>query len=387
LYTSGQAFYNQSIIVKNDEEYAMADMTKRERVLRAIRFEETDRIPTYDIFQNDAVIEQYSNEILTTDNGDWAKGIAIGRILDMTSRPVGPRFPGIERRPDGLVIQQERWTRWVAHRPFEDVPGMEEWIQKEISSTNRQQFGSQYREQNHAETRRYLEYFAEGDPTGMRDAAVLAIESSVGLMGILWYLGSNFFLTMVRENSCLIEEWLDARFQAELRRIEAIADRNLFPVVVVADDVVTKSGIAFSLEWLQQHWFPKLKRVVDAWHEHHTIVMFRSEGNIMQFLPDLTKAGIDGISPLEDMPIEEIRNRYPKLFLAGGIDANQLLAFGMPDAVRKACRDAIIAAGRKGYFLGSNGVVNWEAQVENVAALYASSGSRADRPAAPKRRF
>jgi uroporphyrinogen decarboxylase len=365
----------------------MNGMTKRDRVLRAIRFEETDRIPVYDIFQSDTVIEHYSREILTIDNSDWAKGIAIGRVLDMTSRPEGPRFPGIERRPDGTVIQQERWSRWVAHRPYDDIPGMVNWVEKEIAGLKNQQYDSQYRHRIHDETRRYLDYFAEGDPTGMRDPTILAIESKVGLKNILWHLGSNFFLTILRENLGLVEEWLEVLNAEELRRIEVIADQTLLPVVMVADDIITKSGIAFSLDWLQFHWFPKLKKVVDAWHERKTIVLFRSEGNIMQFLPDLVNAGIDGLSPLEGMPIEEIRNRYPKLFLAGGINTSQLLAFGMPDEVRKACRDAIIAAGRRGYFLGSSGEVDWESQVENVTAMYESSGSRADRPAPPKRRF
>jgi hypothetical protein len=221
----------------------------------------------------------------------------------------------------------------------------------------------------------------------MRDATVLAIESSVGLNEIMWFLGTNYFLSIMREDAHMVEEWLDVNFQAELRRIDAIADAELLPVVVVSDDIVTKSAIAFTLEWLQMHWFPKCKQIVDAWHERQTKVMFRSEGNLMHFLPDLTGTGIDGLSPLQGMPIEEIRDKYPKLFLAGGIDTGQLLSFGMPDAVRKACRDAIIAAGRKGYFLGTNEAVNWEARVDNIVALYESSGSRADRAAPPKRRF
>jgi hypothetical protein len=32
-------------------------LTKRERVLRTAHFEETDRVPVYDIFQNDAIID------------------------------------------------------------------------------------------------------------------------------------------------------------------------------------------------------------------------------------------------------------------------------------------------------------------------------------------
>jgi uroporphyrinogen-III decarboxylase len=204
---------------------------------------------------------------------------------------------------------------------------------------------------------------------------------------LYWFLGSRFFLSILDEMPALVDAWLDARATAELRRIETVADAELFPVVIVSDDIVTKSGIFFSTEWIQVHWIPKLKQVVDAWHERQTIVIFRSEGNLMPYLDDLTSTGIDGLSPLEGMPISTIRDQYKHLVLAGGIDTAQLLAYAMPGEVRKVCRDTIIAAARRGYFLGSSGTVNFEAQVENVVAMYESSGSRADRPAPPKRRF
>jgi desulfoferrodoxin-like iron-binding protein len=43
----------------------MAIMTKRERVLRAARLEETDRVPVFDVLQNQTVIEHYAGQKLT----------------------------------------------------------------------------------------------------------------------------------------------------------------------------------------------------------------------------------------------------------------------------------------------------------------------------------
>jgi len=365
----------------------MTGMTKRERVLQAFNFQDTDQIPIYDIFQSDTVIEHYSKQVLNYDNGDWAKGLAIGKVLDMTSKPEGPRLAGIERRPDGMVIQQERWSRWVAHRPFEELPETVDWIKNEIERVQRRSFDESYRHKIHTEIRNFLGYFAEGDTTGRGDPTVLAVESTVGLNELVWFLGSRHFLTIIGEHPSLVDEWLEVRSQCELRRIKLIADANLLPVVCVADNIVTKSGIFFAPDWLQVHWIPRLKRVVDTWHEQNIRVIFRSEGNLMPFLPDLVSAGIDGLAPLEGMPVQTIRDRYPKLVLLGGIDCNQLLAYATPDEVRKVCRDTIIAAARRGYFLGTNASVNWEAQVENVVAMYETSGSKVDRPSPPKRRF
>ena len=57
-------------------------LTKRERVLRTAHFQETDRVPVYDILQNEALIQHYAGEAITPLNGYRVKGVAIGQTLD-----------------------------------------------------------------------------------------------------------------------------------------------------------------------------------------------------------------------------------------------------------------------------------------------------------------
>ena len=85
----------------------MATMTKRERVLRTVRFEGTDRVPLYDILENDATIEHYAGQPLTVENGTWVKGLAIGRTLDCGLTWIGSieRSPGLRcLREDGTTL-------------------------------------------------------------------------------------------------------------------------------------------------------------------------------------------------------------------------------------------------------------------------------------------
>src|SRR5512146_597144 len=98
----------------------MATLTKRERVLRTARFQETDRTPVYDILQNEAVIEHYAGEPLTVANGEQVKAKAVGRTLDLTRMPEGPQQPRTERDERGMVTQIERWTSWIIERPCDD---------------------------------------------------------------------------------------------------------------------------------------------------------------------------------------------------------------------------------------------------------------------------
>ncbi len=207
----------------------MATLTKRERVMRTVRFQETDRTPIYDILQNDAIIEHYAGEKLTVENGLRVKGLAIGRALDATRMPDGPSEPGIRRDDNGLVHQVERWTAWIIERPFHDLPTLAEWVKGEIRRANALSYDRAYAERFHADLRDCQALSARGDPTGRGDPAVMIVESGVGLTEMYWAAGLELFSYLTAEDAGLVEEWLEARNQAELRRVAAIADPDAHP--------------------------------------------------------------------------------------------------------------------------------------------------------------
>ncbi len=351
----------------------MACLTKKERVLRTVRFEETDRVPLYDLIMNDAIVEHYAGERLTVANGHRVKGRAIGCVLDMTRMPNGPARPRRERQENGIELQVERWTSWITVRPWQDTAGLIEWIQRDILRANAQVYNRAYAEPVHARIRRRQAYFAAGDPTGRNDPTVLVLESGAGLSEMYWYAGMEDFAYLMVDQPALVEAWLDARNHAELRRVAAIANPRLLPVVLTYDDIAYKNGTLFSPAWLREYWVPRLARLVDAWHQRDTYCLFHSDGRLWRILDDLVAAGIDGLNPLEvmaGMTVGEVRRRYPKLFLTGGIDVSQLLAFGTPDEVRGACRQAIAEAGGGGYFLGSSTELHDAVRLENAIAMF-----------------
>jgi len=348
-------------------------LTKRERVMRTVRFQETDRVPCYDILENDAVIEHYAGETLTPENGRRVKGFAIGRVLDMTRMPYGPLTPGRHRREDGLVIEQERWTGWIVERPFHDVPTLKVWVREEIRRADAAVRDRAFAEELHDEVRDFQRLFACGDPTGRDDPTVLVLESGVGLTEMYWTAGMELFSYLLADAPDLVEEWLEARLQMELRRVAAIADPELIPIALTYDDLAYKTGLLFSPRWLRRLWVPRLKRLVDAWHSRDTLCLFHSDGNLWPILDDLVGAGIDGLNPLEvlaGMSVKAVRERYPRLFLTGGIDVSRLLPFGEPEEVRAVCRQTIADANGRGYFLGSTTELHWDVKLENAIAMF-----------------
>ena len=137
----------------------MVSMSKRERVMRTVRQQETDRVPIYDILQNDGLIEYMAGQPLTVENGEIIKGRAIGRCLDMTRMPQGPNAPHIEKRDDGLVLQVERWTSWIIERPWHDHATLVAWVHAQIDRADEPVYDRAYAEQFYATMDRFQAYF------------------------------------------------------------------------------------------------------------------------------------------------------------------------------------------------------------------------------------
>jgi uroporphyrinogen decarboxylase len=251
--------------------------------------------------------------------------------------------------------------------------GLVSWIKGQIERAKAQAFDQAYAQRTHAELRARQANFAAADPTGRGDPTVLILESGVGLTEMYWAAGLERFSYLLADAPHLVEEWLEARNQAELRRVAAIADPELLPIVLTYDDIAYKTGPLFSPAWLREHWVPRLRRLVDAWHARDTYCIFHSDGCLWPVLDDLLAAGIDALNPLEvlaGMTVGALRQRYPQLVLTGGVDVSQLLPLGRPEEVRAAVRRNIADTGGMGYLLGSSTELHWEVKLCNAIAMF-----------------
>jgi len=139
-------------------------------------------------------------------------------------------------------------------------------------------------------------------------------------------------------------------------------------------DIAMKGALLHSPEWLRREFFPLLKLLNDAYHEHGITCLFHSDGYLMDILADLVVTEIDGLNPLEPlagMDLAVIKGRYGKrLVLVGGIDASELLPRGTPAQVREATIEALrIAAPGSGYCVGSSTELNEAMPLENILAM------------------
>ena len=356
-------------------------MTKKERVERTMACRETDRVPLYDLLRNDVAFEYFSAEKLpqlseeerTVKELNRIAGKAVEAFLDMTrSVGFGPTAEKDVTDDSGFVWHHAPFekTVWIVARPFQDERGaidfLKKWIVGIRSGAQRiADAPGEHRERCHRDHLRTQSLI--GDTTN------LLAQHGTGLDDIRHLLGLELFSYVEADEPGLISEALEVMTARNVTECHAIADRTLSPAVLTFGDIACKQRLIHSPDFLRREFFPRLRRLNDAWHEHGLKCLFHSDGYLMEVMDDLVESGIDGLNPVETvagMSLKEIREKYGhSLFLAGGIDMSQLLSNGTPDEVREVCRQAVHDA-YPGFFMGSTTEADNSCRIENLLAMY-----------------
>ena len=367
----------------------MKAMTKLERVLATFKRQETDRVPLYDLMLSDDCIEYFTGVYAPFDEtGAKVQAQAVDRMLDM-ARGVGcaPGRPSKEllaASDDPSLIEYSRYsaTRYERH-PFASYDDSVEWLRAQNRALGKWRDSIDLaREAVNAR----LGFDQLNGWMGEDHVVCCLRQSGIGLDSVRADMGIEFFSYACADEPELVTEFLELSTEAEVAIIHAIADPELSPWALTFGDIAMKDTLLHSPEWLRREFFPRLKRINDAYHEHGITCLFHSDGYLMQVMDDLVATGIDGINPLETvagMDVGEVHRLYgDKLFLTGGIDMSQLLSRGTPDEVREVCRKAIADA-PTGYFMGSTTEIDNSSRLENVLAMMEVSWGRRPEGAHP----
>lgn len=141
----------------------------------------------------------------------------------------------------------------------------------------------------------------------------------------------------------------------------------------IFDDIAHNTGPMISPDSFERIALPAYRQMVKAYKEAGAkYVFFHSDGDIRLFLDMLIDAGIDGINPVEpraDMKVVELRKRYPRLILTGGMDNTGTLINGPIEKIQAETRE-IIDAGRNGGVLIGSGYTGPDISLENFAAYH-----------------
>jgi hypothetical protein len=299
---------------------------------------------------------------------------------------------------DGFTIQQDQWHSSIVARPFTDAAGAREYLLAKTAEMRQHGRAGGYGyppgiipdagpkrsafdpARERADYRRYM----QSVQARIGDTVIIDFSLQTGFCECWSRLGLDTFIYLYAAYPEIISEYVSAYTECELRRLHAIADPALSPVVLIAEDFASKRGPIFSPAFLRRELFPHVRRLTEAWHMHGLKVLYHSDGNWQAVIPDLIACGVDGfycLEPALGMDIVTLKRAWPAHTWAGGVDGVDLMERGAPEQVRREVRRQIIetdALRTGGLFIDTSSEINPLVRPENFAAMVAAVGECAN---------
>lgn len=342
---------------------AWGRMTKLERVMAVLEGRKPDRLPVYDKLRNSAAIEMASGLSLEKQPRD-AVTSATGKLIDITVAVRFPRVPYETTDADGFRWRYEKWTEWVAGRPFGHVDEFCDYMRKDIRRNHECTFTADYRRVVH---QRLLELTRDTGGT------VICEESEPGLNTALVLAGVDYIAYAAVDAPGLLSEWLESLLAKELKRVDCIADPGVIPVVQLYTDIAGNKTLLFSPSFLEREFFPRLTRLVQAWKAHGAKCLFHSDGDLMPVIDTLVACEVDGFHPIDTkagMDLAKLVERIgDRVTLIGAVDCTELLPFGSPEDVRRCVRNNIEITRGLRYMVGSTSELHEGIPADNIVAM------------------
>jgi len=229
--------------------------SKRERIERTLNSLPIDRVAIHDHILNPGVISLYTDKRITDFNYSFDDvSEATRKTMDMCRFPAIPRGTDRVAMEDGFIMQMDNWTEWFVKRPFNDVKSLREYYLRSIEKMETVKFNPEKEREDYREKFLVIQKLV-GD-TVIMDVSMVGLDPGWTRAGI------ELFTFLYYEEPEVISQWVRVFNETEIKRVHAVADRELSPVILVAADIATKQGTIFSPEFLRKEHFPGLACLV-----------------------------------------------------------------------------------------------------------------------------
>lgn len=356
-------------------------MDSRERVFRALRHEEPDRVPR-DFWATAETYGKLCRRLGLADAG------AVLDHFDIDVRYIeGPRYtgPALRTYPDGSINDiwgVPRVTQTVgAGDKVQSYHSVTRFPLAEI--TDPAQLDA-YAFWPSADWFDYSPVLAEARAVRDRGRVVAFMGDRLNrfaqLKPAMYLRGIDQALVdMLVEPEIFraITERLTAFYNEYLTRILESA-RGMIDILVTGDDFGQQGGLLCSAELWEQRLRDGFEGYIRLAHAAGVPVMHHTCGSIYRLLPKFIECGLDILQALQptvaEMDFRRIKAEFGnRLSFQGGVGIQRALPFGTPADVRAEVRDRIEAlAPGGGYIVSTAHNIQGDTPVENVLALIAA---------------
>ena len=344
-------------------------MNSRERCLRSIKHEPTDRVPLILRIRPEPL--QELKKALRIEDTE-----KLYRYLGIDVRGTGIRLRGgyevkgakfgergwIIEEGEGYQIEQTIFGyRLIFHRPhtytfsyiYHPLQHMEldEYIWPEVDE-------SSITEVERAR-KKYEDYCLYSGLCSMWETA--------------WKItGFNQMMKWLFTRPRYVEYILDRLHKIRMEQAKILCEIGV-DVICTGEDVGMQHNMMISPAMWRKYLKPRYREIAQLCHKHGVYFLFHSDGWIEPIIPDLIEIGVDILNPVqpECMDPAVIHEKYgDKLCFDGTISIQQTIPFGTVHDVVNEVKERLRTIGTTGLILGPSHAIQARVPIRNILALY-----------------
>ena len=339
-------------------------MTPRERVLKGIDHQETDRIPIGFNWATSELVNKLKAYYKVSDNEGLQKAmhVDIRRLSPLV-------YCGEQRYHMG-----EKADYWgITEKALKDGDSSNQCPFAEISSVDE------------------IEAYKWPSPDDFQDVHNIAGEieayKDFAIHGAVWAGIFHNYLWMCGFENCLV--YLHAQPEVARAIVRHITDfwigytrkvleigKGKIDIIDSFNDFGTQIDLIMSPEMTRKFILPELERFYAVAKEYSAKAYLHSCGCVTPIIPDLVNIGVDILDPVQvsarGMSPENLKAKYgADITFHGAIDTQHVLPEGSVDDVRNEVDRVVRILGESGgYILAGSQAFENDIPVENVVAMY-----------------
>lgn len=344
-------------------------LKKLERMNKALRHEEPDRVPVSDFFWG-GFISRWQKELDLPSDANPYYHYDLDWIVTVPNMdPHIKSFETIKEDSEEVIIKTGFET--TLRKKF-DFPMPEQigWDTDTIEKLEAFEFDDPY------DKRRYFEAgdnqiagvgdgFQRNSPAWTETVKTLRpdfpvygsmIEASECLTRLIGQENTLLWLGLYPERMGKVINRV-GQFYLDCAKASIEAGEGLLDGFVIWGDVAYKDSMFFSPDYWREYYKPWVKAMTDVCHEHGLPVIYHGCGNVSKILPDYIEIGIESYNPLEakaGLDAVELRKKYGhKLGICGNSNI-QVWETSDQEHIRKEVLRKLNAAKGGGYIFQSD---------------------------------
>jgi uroporphyrinogen decarboxylase len=302
-------------------------MNGLQRILTALKREEPDRVPIWELIINEPVIKALHGDISYEDF--------------------------VEKEDlDGITAMTDSKKKWIDSNTYYNEWGM--LLRVEPS-------GLSYIIEGPIKTEKDLDNYKPPDPEapwrlnslkriidrfkGKKAIIFLghgAFEYSWSLLGGMDKLFINYI-----KNPGFVKRISEVTWSYQSKLLENVCRAGV-DILLTGDDFAGKMGPLMSPNHFRKFILPYLKKAVDIAKKYDIPFIKHTDGNIWKIIDMIVNSGINGLHPIEPlagMNIGEVKEKYSdKICLVGNVDCSELLPNGTKQDIIEAVKETIAKA-------------------------------------------